>query len=231
MYLPSLFIAVVYASLYILLLFAAVCLACGLYYLVELAEEYTTFTKRVIRLAILGELVLHFLLWAYERMWFLPSFIGVVSHTSYLLLLRSFPFIEPSSSSFIAASMLFLADNFFWYRSFHKDPEFLYKFQISPTPAMASFYFLVVWLVPLGFFVSLTVNDSVLPSGIQGNTSRYGNAAHPHSAEFPDTKKRKSQNIFVVGARNIMATIRGAIGNNDSSRDFLSSAAATTGFR
>ncbi len=222
MHLPSLFVVVVYASAYLLLLFGAVCLACGLYYLVELAEEYTRFTKRLIHNAILGELVLHFLLWAYERMWLVPNMVGVIAHISYLLLLRSFPYIEPSSAPFLSSCMLFAGSNVVWYIYFHQDPEFFYRYRVGPFASMTSFYFLCVWLVPLGFFVSLTVNDSVLPSS-NVMPERYPTAPTPGGLPA-DGKKRKSQNIVLVAVRNAWNAAKGAVGLGDGNGDILSAA-------
>lgn len=161
---PSLFVLIVYVSGYLFLLFAAVCLACGLYYLVELAEEYTLLTKKLIRLTILLHLPLHFLLWIYERFPALPCLIGFASHLVYLLLLRSFPFIEPLSPPFLLSILMFLINNLSWYHFLSSDAELFYQYRVAPVPAIASFFLLVVWLVPCFFFISLTVNDAVLPS-------------------------------------------------------------------
>lgn len=221
MHLPSLFVVVVYASAYLLLLFGAICLACGLYYLVELAEEYTRFTKRLIHNAILGELLLHFLLWAYERMWLVPNLVGIIAHISYLLLLRSFPFIDPMSPQFLMSCAMFVTSNVVWYRYFHGDPEFFYHYQVGPLASLASFFFLCVWLVPLGFFVSLTVNDSVLPSSASMHPS------HVHAQAMPGAKdsengRKKSQNIVAVSVRNIWESLKNIAGLQRSG-DILSS--------
>lgn len=221
MHLPSLFVVVVYASAYVMLLFGAICLACGLYYLVELAEEYTRFTKRLIHNAVLAELAIHFLLWAYERMWFVPNFVGIIAHFSYLFLLRSFPYIEPASPSFLTSCALFAVSNVVWYRYFHGDPEFFYRYRVGPVASLTSFYFLCVWLVPLGFFVSLTVNDSVLPSSAMPARHPAGPAASdPHNA---DGKRKHSQNAFLVGARNAWLSTKAAVGLSENP-DILSSA-------
>ena len=50
---------VVYTGGYLFLVFIAVCLATGLYYLAEIVEEYTRFTKRVLSWAIKITIVLH----------------------------------------------------------------------------------------------------------------------------------------------------------------------------
>ena len=54
-----LFTGLVYVSAYIFLIFVAVCLACGLYYLAELAEEHTSLTKRLMWAANVAVLAVH----------------------------------------------------------------------------------------------------------------------------------------------------------------------------
>ncbi len=86
-----LFTGLVYISGYLFLVFVAVCLACGLYYLAELAEEYAMLTRRIISFAILSVLVVHGLLFVMEPQ--LPPTavgVGVLSHLSYVWLLQSF---------------------------------------------------------------------------------------------------------------------------------------------
>lgn len=207
--LPSLFVLLVYISGYMFLVFAAICLMCGIYYLVELAEEYTTITKELIRCAALAQLLVHTLLFIYERFPFVPTAVGFVSHLSYLQLLRVFPFINPFSLPVAAASIFFVLDNIFWFRFFHYDVELFYRYRVAPTPAIASFFLLVVWLVPLGFFITLSVNDSVLPNvtfnGAQNRGSR------PSSPVVGDAKKRSSRNLIIVCVDAIVGAARRAI--------------------
>lgn len=226
MHLPSLFVLVVYLSGYLFLLFAAICLACGLYYLVELAEEYTVFTKKLIRISILLLLPLHFLLYLYERFPFFPCLTGFVSHTVYLWLLRSFPFIQPTSTPFVVACLFFLFDNVIWYRYFTSDPELFYRYRVAPVPAMASFFLLVVWLVPCAFFCSLTVNDAVLPSATvpsaRGTTVPGPYPQDPLSSH-PTQKKRRSRNIIMAAIDTASAALRRALGApRPLSQDILS---------
>jgi hypothetical protein len=226
MHLPSLFVLLVYVSGYMFLVFAAVCLACGLYYLVELAEEYTTFTKRLIRYLVYGQLAVHALLWSYERFPFLPCAVGLGAHLSYFLLLTTFPFINPLSPAFAGATLGFLADNLFWFRFFQSDVELFYSYRVAPGPAVASFFLLVVWLVPLAFFVSLSVNDSVLPSAGPGAAAQAG---PPRLPGDPDTRK-KTRNLAAVLLTSIPAKVKhslDSLAGPSSSRgggDILSSA-------
>lgn len=201
MHFPSLFVLLVYVSGYMFLVFAAVCLACGLYYLVELAEEYTSFTRRLIRWVIYGQLAVHLALWSYERFPFLPCAVGALAHASYALLLASFPFINPLSAPFVASAFLLVVDNVMWFRFFQADVELFYSYRVAPGPAVASFFLLVVWLVPLAFFISLSVNDAVLPSA----------AAAPSRGPAvgdDDTGGKKSRNLVAVLLESISQKMR-----------------------
>lgn len=215
MHLPSLFVLIVYVAAYIFLLFAAICLACGLYYLVELTEEYTTLTKKTIRLIIYINLALHVLLFFYERFSFMPCLVGFLAHVLYFNLLRPFPFIRPLSLPSLAALAAFTLDNFVWFRFFQSDHEIFYRYAVAPVPATAAFFLLLVWLIPAAFFCSLTVNDAVLPafnpqqahanaSNLNGSTS----ASHP----------KKRRNIVIVTLVSAANMVRNFLGTGNSSR-------------
>lgn len=161
--LPSFFVALVYVSGYFGLLFAAFCLACGLYYLAEMAEEYTVFARRALRVGVWIVLAAHGFLWIYERFPFLPLLIGAVSHGAYAMLLVDFPFVKTSSPLFILSSVAFVVSNVSWYRFFANDHELFYQYRLNPTTAVVCFFVAMIWSVPTGLFVSLTINDSVLP--------------------------------------------------------------------
>lgn len=188
------------------LVFAAICLACGIYYFVELTEEYTSLTKRLIRIVIYGQLAVHFLLWSYERFPFLQCAVGFVSHVAYFLLLATFPFINPFSAPFVASCCFFIVDNVSWFQFFHADVELFYSYRVAPGPAITSFFLLIVWLVPLAFFVSLSVNDSVLPSSNMTPSNSRGSLGDDHV----DAKK-KSRNLVVVLWNTLAGQVRRSV--------------------
>lgn len=223
MHLPSLFVLLVYVSGYMFVVFVGVCLACGIYYLVELAEEYTVTTKQLIRYTTLTQLALHICLFVYERFPLLPTFVGFVSHLSYLQLLTLFPSTNPLSFPFVAAFLLFIVDNIVWFRFFHFDVELFYRYRVAPTPAIASFFLLVVWLVPLSFFITLSVNDSVLPNTSMNNAATRG--AGPSSATQGENRRR-SRNLVMVCAEYVLGTVRKimyAATSSSTQNDILSS--------
>ena len=94
---------VVWAGGYMSLVFVAVCLATGLYYLAELVEEYTVLTKKLLGWAVAAELALYSLLLLWDGLPPLACASGLLAHALYGTLLRSFPFIRLSSPEFLAS--------------------------------------------------------------------------------------------------------------------------------
>eukprot|EP00188_Purpureofilum_apyrenoidigerum_P003512 Plantae.Rhodophyta-Purpureofilum_apyrenoidigerum.ctg36966.p1 GENE.Plantae.Rhodophyta-Purpureofilum_apyrenoidigerum.ctg36966~~Plantae.Rhodophyta-Purpureofilum_apyrenoidigerum.ctg36966.p1 ORF type:complete len:242 (+),score=43.95 Plantae.Rhodophyta-Purpureofilum_apyrenoidigerum.ctg36966:84-728(+) len=202
--LPSFFVVLVYVSGYLFLLFAAVCLACGFYYLAELAEEYTSWTKKLLKVLVAVELFVFLLLWAYERFAFGYCAISFLAHAVYFQLLRTFPFMRPRSPEFISSVLMFVVSNVAWYRFFTTKPEVFYNYRLSPMPSIASFFLICVWMVPIGFFVSLTINDSVLPGA--------GLDAPGVSRSDPDSKQKKARNLVAATAQEVMRIMRNMTG-------------------
>ena len=149
--------ALVYVSGYISLLFVAVCLACGLYYLAELAEEHTVLTKRLIFVCNALVLGAHVCLLLFESQ--LPRLgvaLGLAAHACYFWLLRSFPFFRVLSPSGLASLALLGASQYVW------GAHFLSHYH-SMTHVLC-FFVTCCWLVPFGFFISLSINESTLPN-------------------------------------------------------------------
>lgn len=212
MWLPSLFVVLVYVSGYIFLLFGAVCLASGLYWLVELAEEYTSLAKKLIRGATITLLVLHVLLLVYERFPLLPTGTGLVAHAVYYQLLRSFPFVEPRSALFGISAVGFVASNVLWYRFFAADVEIFYRYGVAPLPAVAAFFLLVVWLVPGAFFVSLTVNESVLPGAGVDSPRGVSPASSAARGDDGSGDRKRRKNVVLAGFSWLLDGVRRAAG-------------------
>lgn len=148
---------IVYVSGYLSLIFVAVCLACGLYYLAELAEEYTVLTKRLITVASTAVLLAHALMFVFEQQ--LPQLglaVGLAAHICYFWLLQSFPFFRVLSPAGLASLALLGASHYVWGSHF-----FSHYHQMTH---VLCFFIFNVWLVPFGFFISLSVNESTLPN-------------------------------------------------------------------
>ena len=167
---PFLSNLVVYAGGYLVLVFVAVCLATGLYYLAEMVEEYTRVTKRVLKISIQVSIALDLALLVIDRLPFLCCGLSIAALCAYNSLLRRFPFIEMSSPEFLASVALLIANHFAWMRHFRGDDHVYYSMEY-----LLGFFLMVVWIVPFGFFISLAANESVLPgSGLSGASESAG---------------------------------------------------------
>ena len=141
----------------ILFVFCTLCVACGLYYLAELVEEYTSLAKRVLRDLILFVLVLHVLLAVFDDFPLPLIVLGLVSHATYFTLLKRFPTIVITDIKFIASCVLAVTSHLLWFRHFTSSDLYY------PFAEILAFFLLCVWVVPFGFFVSLSANDTALP--------------------------------------------------------------------
>jgi hypothetical protein len=148
---------IVYVSGYLSLILVAVCLACGLYYIAELAEEYTVLTKRLIAVANVAVLLVHALLFMFEpQLPHLGLAIGFTAHVCYFWLLQSFPFFRILSPAGLLSLVLLGAAHYVWATHF-----FSHFHQVTH---VLCFFIFNVWLVPFGFFISLSINESTLPN-------------------------------------------------------------------
>lgn len=163
---------VVYAGAYLFLVFFAVCLATGLYYLAELVEEYTRVTKKAINYAIKAVIAVHVFLLLVDRLPVVCIGVGIVSHVVYYRLLKTFPYITLTSGDFLGSLGLLVVSHIVWIRFFFKDPRCAYV----SVEWLFGFMLIMVWLVPFAFFISLAANESVLPSS--GSGSGYQGLGH-----------------------------------------------------
>ncbi|KAF9911872.1 erv26 super protein [Linnemannia zychae] len=145
-----------YIGTVIAFVFATLSLACGLYYLAELVEEYTVQTKRFIKGLTLGVVVLHLMLLVVDRLPFTKVMFSLACHAVYSTNLSNFPYINLISIPFLSSVVLVLVDHFMWFQYFSTK---YYSFM-----SIASFFGICVWLVPFTYFISLSANDNALPS-------------------------------------------------------------------
>ncbi|KAI7907294.1 transmembrane adaptor Erv26-domain-containing protein [Cokeromyces recurvatus] len=131
-------------------------LACGLYYLAELIEEYSVYTKKVIKTLTIIIISLHVLFWIFDRLPFFHLAFSIFCHCVYSLNLKTFPFISLTGLPFIGSCILVFADHFLWFKYFTT--------HYRPFMDIAAFFGLCVWLVPFAYFISLSANDNALPT-------------------------------------------------------------------
>ena len=112
--------------------------------------------------------------------------IGIAAHLTFVPSLRTFPIIHPFSFWSIASVIASMANHVMW---FHWT-----LVQYPPISVQRSFGFILVfvWLIPLGFFVSLSTPDEMLPSNNYVGNS-VGNPMH--NGAFTNNKKQKSNII------------------------------------
>ena len=171
------FNGLIYLSGYLFLIFVAVCLVCGLYYLAELSEEHTSLTKRIMAMAIYVVLAVHALCFVLEpHLPWMPLGAGIGAHACYLLMMRSFPFIQPISAAALAGFALLLAQHYLWWDFFSS-----HYHQVTH---VLCFLIFNAWLVPFGFFVTISVNESTLPD------RQAASAAEVYSAGGERTKQK-----------------------------------------
>eukprot|EP01100_Stratorugosa_tubuloviscum_P002299 TRINITY_DN1533_c0_g1_i1.p1 TRINITY_DN1533_c0_g1~~TRINITY_DN1533_c0_g1_i1.p1 ORF type:complete len:231 (-),score=64.55 TRINITY_DN1533_c0_g1_i1:68-727(-) len=146
---------VVVLSWILLFCFITICIACGLYYLAELVEEYPTFTRKILRCAILVVLGLHILLLILEEFPKSLLGLGIIAHIIYYKLLNQFPILQITSPLFLSACVCAVANHFFWLKYFTG----IY----APFTEIVALFLVCVWLIPFGYFISLASYEGSLP--------------------------------------------------------------------
>ncbi|KTW32417.1 uncharacterized protein T551_00507 [Pneumocystis jirovecii RU7] len=159
-------------------LFLTVCIACGLYYLSEFIEEYTEFSKKLLRKMIYFVIFLHLVILILDKFPFFLIMFSILSHILYLSNLRSFPCISVYSLQFIIGSVFTVLNHLFWiwhfrlYFSSLLTNSFTYSkkknYEGFTFNQIASFFAICVWLIPFSLFISLPAGDNVLPISLNG---------------------------------------------------------------
>lgn len=144
----------VYLGFYLAIVFLSLSIACGLYYLAELCEEYVMTTKRLLGHTIRAELLLHLLLFA-DQLPPLALAAGIAAHLSYLRLLKPFPYIQLTSGGTLASIGLLLASTFLWVKH--------YMVSYYTVEYIAAFLLLTTFLVPFAFFLGMSGDYTTLP--------------------------------------------------------------------
>ncbi|PHH56129.1 Protein SVP26 [Ceratocystis fimbriata CBS 114723] len=155
--------------------FLTIAIATGLYYISELIEEHTVVTKRIISRLIFGVMGLQVLLMLFDGFPINLSLLTIGSHLVYYGNLKKFPFVNMTNPTFLASIVLVLTNHFLWFRYFSNFQEIYLKKHLAtgsmydqptlPTfPQIASFFGIIIWLVPFCLFISLSANDHVLPT-------------------------------------------------------------------
>jgi len=82
--------------------------------------------------------------------------LGFAAHLAYGWLFQTFPMLKVLSPSFLASIALLVVSHYLWITHFTA--------HFHQASHVACFFVLMVWLVPFGFFISLSFNETVLPN-------------------------------------------------------------------
>ena len=201
---PFLSNIVVYTGGYLFMVFIAVCLATGLYYLAEMVEEYTRVTKKVLGWSIKISIGLNVALLVVDRLPFLNIFLSIAALCTYHTLLKKFPFMALTSPEFLGSVAALVANHFMWMRHFRNE-----TIEFHSVEYLLGFFLMVVWIVPFGFFISLAANEQVLPggglAGANGSSSSLDSGVMPGGGgygmggglDYGGGGKRKRSNIVL----------------------------------
>lgn len=151
--------------------------SCGLtlHYLSELVEDYPKQSKAILRYVIWLIILMHAGLYLFDSLPFINVSFGILSHLWYNLLIDSFPYIEFSNVYLIGALVLVVIDHFQWFYHFTSYPRSVSE--------ILSFFVLMVWLIPLFYFISIVGPENVLPKQVDGVTASPILAAYsPHNS-------------------------------------------------
>eukprot|EP01059_Diplonema_ambulator_P007635 TRINITY_DN17119_c0_g1_i1.p1 TRINITY_DN17119_c0_g1~~TRINITY_DN17119_c0_g1_i1.p1 ORF type:complete len:216 (+),score=58.35 TRINITY_DN17119_c0_g1_i1:33-650(+) len=143
---------------FVCMIFLSISLASGLYYAAELAEENTVMARKVLKYWIVAVCVVHVLLWLVDGMPFWQCFWGLAANAAYSTLLHEYPFVKFFAPPAIASILLFCIDTCQWYLYFIDDGTPGYSVSM-----IIGFFGTMVWPVPFGFFVTLSLSDQGLP--------------------------------------------------------------------
>ena len=149
---------------YFSLLLLAAALTAALYLLAELAEEFPSRAGRALRYAILGILSAHtLLLLGGGGIGLLPVAVGLLTHGAYYLTLSTFPFVDLVSAPSALAAVGLVVSHWTWFRFFVNLDHHMAADEGYDVLQVFGFFCVMVWLVPVGLMVSVTINDNVLP--------------------------------------------------------------------
>lgn len=112
--------------------------------------------KQVFRVLILAIVGLHVGLLLVDGLPVVNILVGICAHLCFLAVLATFPFFHITSGPFVGSCVLLGLDHLLWFRYFGTN--------YHPFAEVVGFFGLCVWLVPFLFFISLSANESTLPT-------------------------------------------------------------------
>ncbi len=178
---------------FLTLLLLAVSISSALYLVAEACEEYPTLTGVILkRYALPIVLCLHVMLYI-DGLPFYSICVGIICHGVYYLTLRSFPFVKVMSFNSLLCVCAFVWSHWVWFSYFNEIGESqkygsYANFRIDALH-MIGFFCILVWLLPVGIFVSMSVSDNVLPGII-------GDSVNSLGGNIKDERSKGKSNLF-----------------------------------
>ncbi|SPP73562.1 protein TEX261 [Drosophila guanche] len=143
-------------SLGIQITFLTLSIVAGLYYLAELAEEYTTQARRCILFMISFTIFVYIMLMVFEDLPWSMLLCGFVAQGFHLSIMGGFPFIRLLSVPFLGSLVMLVVNHLLAFQYFTT--------VYVPFTQVLAYFTICMWIVPFALFVSLSANDSVLPT-------------------------------------------------------------------
>jgi len=177
------------------LLVLAISMAAALYLACDIAEEYASITKRWLHRGTICIIVVYIILF-FDGLPMKNVCIGIGAHISYLTLLRNFPFVEPISVTAIWCVFVSIGNHLSWFYFFVAEYRLHSLGNNNITGIqIIGFLFVFVWIIPTGFFISLSsIEDSLPFSAGHGLQSQGGMGNTKKGAifkKFIDSKKNQ----------------------------------------
>ena len=214
----------------LLLLFTAFSYATGLMQLAELTDEYPTKTKICIQYIIYIIIILHILLPIFTTLSYHSIACGIITHLSHHQLNQSYPVIRLSSTYCISSIILLCISQYVWFYEFrlssnatrilklnnlsqYNQHHRAYNQVSSPqsqlqyvytTGEVISFNLIMLWMIPLIYFITCTVTDTTLPNHTHKNKCTY---SFDNSNSVDSTGKMNKSNQRRFNLRSLFNTI------------------------
>ncbi|KAL7738428.1 hypothetical protein ACLKA6_006741 [Drosophila palustris] len=153
-------------SLAIQIIFITLSIVAGLYYLAELAEEYTTSTRRFILFMISFTIFVYILLIFFEDFSWTIVLCGLTAQGFHFSIMTNFPFIRLLSVPFIGSLVMLVVNHLLAFQYFTS--------VYVPFTQVLAYFTICMWMVPFALFVSVNANDNVLPTTVSSNERRLG---------------------------------------------------------
>mmetsp|Transcript_13328 Transcript_13328/g.24154 ORF Transcript_13328/g.24154 Transcript_13328/m.24154 type:complete len:205 (-) Transcript_13328:375-989(-) len=141
-------------------LFLALCISAGLYVACEMAEDCSSFMKKLLKWYIGGTLAVYSMLYLDGAIYSFPIYLGTsVCILCYVPLLETFPVVDIMSSKVMLAILVTGINHYLWHLNF-AHPETAYFASLLD---LVGFFIYLVWGIPALFGISLTSSTDCLP--------------------------------------------------------------------